>query len=131
MSSLADEWMGMFSDPQKWTHAEAVAVCKQIEAFAPQYGYHVGLTGGLLYKDGERKDLDIMLYQIRGVNPSDLKPAELVRQLIIQCGWSKRADYGFVIKFWDDKMRSIDVLWPDEGNGHYNPEAALQIMETS
>ena len=48
-----------------WNLLEAVELCRQIEEFCPDYGYHVALTGGSLYKDGERKDADILFYTIR------------------------------------------------------------------
>jgi hypothetical protein len=44
----------------RWTLAEAVEVCRQVEAICPPFGCHVALTGGTLYKDGERKDLDLL-----------------------------------------------------------------------
>ena len=45
-----------------WTQREALDLVKKIEGFAPNYGYHVGLTGGVLYKDGDRKDIDVIFY---------------------------------------------------------------------
>src|SRR5271155_1027994 len=47
-----------------WNQAEAIAMCRAIEAVIPPYGYHIALTGGLLYKDGPRKDADILFYHI-------------------------------------------------------------------
>ncbi len=44
---------------------KAVALCTEIEQFAPDYGAHIGLTGGYIYKLGSRKDLDIVVYRIR------------------------------------------------------------------
>lgn len=46
-----------------WTIDEAVELAKLVEDVIPQYGYHVALTGGLLYKDGPRKDCDLVLYR--------------------------------------------------------------------
>lgn len=40
-----------------WTQAEAIALCRKIEDVCPAFGCHVALTGGVLYKLGERKDL--------------------------------------------------------------------------
>lgn len=48
-----------------WTQQEAIALCKQIEPLCPQFGCHVALTGGLLYKEGTRKDCDLLFYRIR------------------------------------------------------------------
>lgn len=42
-----------------WTQKEAIELCVKIEAICPKYGCHVALTGGLLYKEGERKDRGI------------------------------------------------------------------------
>lgn len=50
-----------------WTQEEAIQLCRLLEALAPTFGCHVALTGGCLYKDGERKDCDILLYRIRQV----------------------------------------------------------------
>lgn len=50
-----------------WTQTEGIALCRQIEQIAPRFGAHVALTGGLLYRDGERKDCDILVYRIRQV----------------------------------------------------------------
>ena len=35
-----------------WTTAEAIALCREIEAICPAFGCHIALTGGLLYKEG-------------------------------------------------------------------------------
>jgi hypothetical protein len=58
-------------DTSKWTQKQALTVCRLIEAIAPAAGCHVALTGGLLYKEGERKDLDIVLYRIRQAETID------------------------------------------------------------
>ena len=49
----------------------AVALCREIEKIAPNFGCHVALTGGCLYKDGARKDIDILFYRIRQVEKID------------------------------------------------------------
>ena len=41
---------------------KAIEICKEIEMRAPSYGCHVALTGGCLYKDGDRKDCDLLFY---------------------------------------------------------------------
>lgn len=97
-----------------WTHQQAVDLCKKIEAVCPAYGCHVALTGGLLYKDGERKDCDILFYRIRQcseVNHKELfKALELlgVLKMLSGFGWCVKAtcDYG-----------SIDCFFPEEIKG--------------
>src|SRR3546814_21088535 len=54
-----------------WTLEDAVALCRKIEKIAPEYGAHVALTGGTLYKDGPRKDVDPIFYRIRQVKEID------------------------------------------------------------
>lgn len=54
-----------------WTRDLALELCRELERVAPPHGAHVGLTGGLLYKDGPRKDCDIIVYRIRQVEKID------------------------------------------------------------
>ena len=39
-----------------WNLTTAVAACTILEQIAPNFGMHIGLTGGCLYKDGDRKE---------------------------------------------------------------------------
>ena len=48
-----------------WNTIEAIDLCRRIETVCPLAGCHVALTGGTLYKEGPRKDLDILFYRIR------------------------------------------------------------------
>ena len=41
---------------------EALRWCEKIEAAIEPMGWHVGLTGGCLYKKGPRKDIDFIIY---------------------------------------------------------------------
>lgn len=49
-----------------WTQAEAIALCREIEQICPRFGCHVALTGGCLYKDGPRKDADLLYNEMTG-----------------------------------------------------------------
>ena len=40
----------------------AIEICRELEPIFAGFGHHVGLTGGCLYKDGERKDADLIVY---------------------------------------------------------------------
>lgn len=51
--------------------SDGVYFAQLIESVCPQYGYHVALTGGCLYKDGYRKDIDLIIYRIRQVEKPD------------------------------------------------------------
>jgi hypothetical protein len=55
----------MRGDAMGWTQADAIALCRRIEEVAPAHGFHVALTGGCLYKDGARKDCDLLFYKVR------------------------------------------------------------------
>jgi len=46
-----------------WTREEGIALCKAIEPIVATFGCHIALTGGLLYKDGKRKDCDLIVYR--------------------------------------------------------------------
>src|SRR3546814_17782576 len=80
---------------------------------APEYGAHVALTGGTLYKDGPRKDVDLLFYRIRQVKEID-RP-RLIRALQrIGIEISKR--HGWVQKaFYEGKP--IDLFFPDHIDG--------------
>lgn len=45
---------------------KAVALCRKLEPLFEARGFHIGLTGGCLYKDGDRKDVDLLCYPIVG-----------------------------------------------------------------
>lgn len=57
---------------KKWTTLEAIELARVFEKIACRNSYHVALTGGCLYKDGERKDADFLFYVERNLL-SDVK----------------------------------------------------------
>lgn len=93
----------------EWTLDEGVELCRRIEAVCPMYGCHVGLTGGVLYKDGARKDLDLIFYRIR--QEGEINAAGLFDQLEIM-GIRIENRFGWVVKatYYD---RSIDMMFPE------------------
>lgn len=102
-------WLDPAPDTIKWTLDEAIRLIKQIELFAPDYGCHVALTGGLLYKDGPRKDLDILFYRIRQKPKIDEeKLLEALKSLDIHIertiGWVTKAKHN---------GKSIDLFFPE------------------
>ena len=97
------------------TQKDGIELCKLIsenikDAFP-------ALTGGLLYKEGERKDIDIVLYRHRqDIDPNETSEweSDLMRigVDIIQC-------YGFVTKAkW--KGFNVDI---------FNPETKITSLE--
>lgn len=51
---------------RNWTLDRARDLCIVLEDITPMYGAHVALTGGCLYRQGPRKDCDIVLYRHGG-----------------------------------------------------------------
>lgn len=106
-----------------WSQEMAIFLCRQLEEIAPKYGCHVALTGGCLYKDGERKDVDILFYRIRQVEEIDI--AGLVKELE-EFGVVFGKDHGWVYKAtWCGN--DIDFFFPERpefiamGDGVYVP----------
>jgi len=100
-----------------WDLKDAVELCSRIEAICPAFGFHVALTGGLLYKGGiARKDMDLIFYQIRQLKKVDV--AGLIKSLkdlglCDFCGGGWR----YVAKH---QGRTIDLLFPESGKGPIN-----------
>lgn len=46
-----------------WNLEQAITTAKLIEPIARQHGAHIGLTGGVLYWEGARKDVDFIVYR--------------------------------------------------------------------
>ncbi|AXK43823.1 hypothetical protein [Erythrobacter aureus] len=95
--------------PKPWTTEAAMALCAQIEEFAPKFGCHVALTGGTLYKPGPRKDVDILFYRIRQVDDIDRQGLMMaLHGMGLEIG--KR--HGWVQKgTWEGKP--VDLFFPD------------------
>jgi len=99
-----------------WTQAEATELCRAIEAVCPAYGCHVALTGGLLYKDGLRKDADILFYRIRQVEEIDV--SGLMAALVDDCKIEPGEDFGWCYKAtWRGKP--IDFFFPEREGDEY------------
>jgi len=104
-----------------WTTEEAIALARFVESIAPQYGAHVALSGGLLYKDGERKDCDLVLYRHRqaafldksGLLEALRKAAREAADLEYEPHpFYVATDYGFCVKAsWHGK--DVDLLFPE------------------
>jgi len=96
----------------------AVDLCRRIEEFAPLAKCHVALTGGCLYKDGDRKDVDILFYRIRqapmiNMNALFLNLKGMGFYDIRGFGWVYKANY---------KGHKIDMFFPEEEEGEYDAD---------
>ena len=85
---------------------------------APVFGAHVGLTGGCLYKEGEPKDIDIIIYRIRQREEIDWEGLTEALKLI---DLTINENFGFCRKaVWGklDNWAPVDILFPEE-DGDY------------
>ncbi len=98
----------------------AIKICRDLEEIAPMCGCHVALTGGTLYKHGDRKDVDIVFYRIRQAPVID------VGKLIIEMerigfildkytgGWILKGTYAGI---------NLDFFFPEnEGDEKYSQD---------
>lgn len=65
-----------------WTLDTASQFCTELELLIADLGWHVAVTGGCLYKTGDRKDLDLVLYPAN--LPHIAKPDE-VWECFVNC----------------------------------------------
>jgi len=76
--------------------------------------YFVGLTGGLVYRDGPRKDIDIIIYRHRGQLRFEMMG---LKDLLIKAGFEDLRFYGYVTKCtWQGF--DVDLLHPESIYGH-------------
>lgn len=104
----------------KWTLDEGIALCKLIhELPAQKFNCHPALTGGLLYKDGPRKDCDIVIYQ-RGDTNGSRPPIDWdgLWAALAKVGLYMVCDYGYVKKcaFFG---KVVDIFDPTKDTGDY------------
>ncbi len=99
-----------------WDLNTATHLCRELERYAPDYGAHIALTGGCLYKDYNRKDVDILVYRIRQVEQVDWDGffAAINKGL----GITVEEDHGWVKKAITATGKLIDFFDPED-TGEY------------
>lgn len=111
------------STPAEWTLQEGIALCTAIQNLpSQQFHCHPALTGGLLYKQGARKDCDIVIYQ-RGDVDGERKEIDWggLWAALQTIGVVMLHDYGYVKKcLYHGK--SVDVFDPTQEGSEY-PDA--------
>ena len=95
--------------PAMSAHIKNLAVI--LEEAASKYGMHIALTGGQLYKDGHRKDVDFLLYHASNSSQNEAAVINFFRQLHKE-GFSNILNFGRVTKMLYEGD-SIDVLYPE------------------
>lgn len=100
------------------TLEDAIELCRIVERIAPSFGCHVALTGGCLYKEDARKDIDIMLYRIRQVESIDYQG---LHAAMLDHGIEVKSGFGWIFKAtWSGF--NIDIFYPEEVGGEYYPQ---------
>ena len=89
---------------------KAVYQCAQLEKISTKYAFHIGLTGGCLYKNFNRKDCDIILYRIRQNHNPDL--GGFFKELV-SYGWSMEKHHGWVQKMKSPAGDDFDFFYPE------------------
>lgn len=103
------------NDGKPWAQQEAIDLCVELENYAPNFGCHVALSGGCLYKFGCRKDCDIILYRIRQFPTINFAG---FFEAIKAIGVTKLSGFGFCHKgIYSGKL--IDFLLPEEEGEEY------------
>ena len=97
---------------------DGVEICRLIEGVAPEFGCHVALTGGTLYKDADRKDIDILFYRIRQVTEINQDGLFAVLEGL---GFKKPTGFGWCFKS-EYRGHKLDMFFPEEQGGEYDPE---------
>lgn len=101
--------------PLVWTQRDAIDLCVIVESVCPDFGCHVALTGGLLYRNGMRSDCDLLFYRIR--QRPEIDQGALFEKLKLMgfdtvkgFGWCFKTAYG---------GKPIDMFFPEEQGGEY------------
>lgn len=96
---------------------DGIVLCQRFNKFLNKQ-YFVALTGGLLFQQGLRKDIDIIIYRNRKTAP--FETIQLGRKLV-EFGFTNIRFYGFVTKCeWEG--HDVDILHPESVEGTYTDE---------
>lgn len=103
-----------------WTLEEAVALCQLLEDVAPLCGCHIALTGGCLYKQGPRKDVDIVVYRIRQADKID---GPKFMQWLVDLGFKlKQGAADCWLMTAEYRGKPVDFFFPENEGGDYGVE---------
>jgi hypothetical protein len=117
-----DEFLEKQKSPKIATIEDGITLCKILEKVLRGAGLFPALTGGLLYKEGGRKDIDIVLYRHR--QQLECFEVELIESLLESVGVTVTGFYGFVTKAkWEGFV--VDIFNPEtnlDGGAIYDEE---------
>lgn len=113
-----DDWDAADPAKAKWTLEQGVKLCRLVNRALPgAAGRHVALTGGTLYKDGPRKDVDMLFYRVRQVQEID---KSALGAILLDLGFTLGPDHGWVWKATYEG-KDVDMFFPDHNDGEYVP----------
>ena len=105
----------------KWSTDQAISWCIELERIAKKHGGHVALTGGTLYGQGLRKDLDIVIY--RSADEPKFNWDEFFAEVELFLGITRGTDFGYCKKAKTEDGLDIDFFDPfEEGEYHLQGE---------
>lgn len=89
---------------------KAIELCRVLYSHLENIGVYPALTGGQLYKEGNRKDIDIVLYRNRQANEGfEIK---YIEKALSTAGLTDFKHFGFVTKAkWNGI--SVDLFNPE------------------
>lgn len=103
-----------------WTFENAKSVVQLAEIAASKVGAHVALTGGVLYKTGPRKDLDLVFYPDGTV--VNFSREEVLQELKSH-DFEILLDKGRVVKaFFPGGPGKIDLFFPEYVDKKVDPD---------
>lgn len=120
---MTDRLLTSEQNALQWTLQEGVALCRAIQELpSEKFHCHPALTGGLLYKDGPRKDCDIVIYQ-RGDTGGEREPIDWTGlwAALEGIGLLLLHDHGYVKKCVY-RGQAVDIFDPTEEGGDYGDE---------
>jgi hypothetical protein len=103
----------------------ALKLCARMEEVVSPHGAHVALTGGCLYKDGARKDADIIIYKHKNTSWGAGEKERIVQVLgeagLFKSGYdSTDASFQFVLvgttRSATGVRRRVDLFFMDKAS---------------
>jgi hypothetical protein len=65
-----------------WNQQDALILMPKFEAIAKFMGYHVALGGSVMYNGESKKDLDVIVYPHKNLDPHRPKPTMLLEMFV-------------------------------------------------
>lgn len=90
---------------------DAIRIARLVEPVVAPLNGHVALTGGCLYKDGNRKDLDLTIFR-HGVEPISIDA--VIAGLESDLGWHRRSLNRRVVKMETGSGLTVDLFFVEE-----------------